>query len=293
MIHPATTSNTYTVAPTIILGMHRSGTSMLTRALEDVGLFVGQRKDANHEAFFFLNLNRWLLSTAGACWDNPSAFHYLTRNDEAVRLSADYLQQMLASPYTLSYLGTKALSSLGNINRLSIPWGWKDPRNTFTLPIWLKLFPDAKLINVNRHGVDVANSLVRRSEQSLARSAKRQAMLRPFHYFYRRPHGFADTLRCNTMADGFDLWVEYMAQIEHLHELYPGRILDICYEDYLNNPLSTLGTMATHCGLNPTEEVLIRAAGNANPERAYSYRKHLDLVDFAESQKDQLDRFGY
>ncbi|MCS5697200.1 sulfotransferase [Desulfofundulus thermocisternus] len=32
--------------PIIIIGMHRSGTNMLTRMLEELGLFVGERKKA-------------------------------------------------------------------------------------------------------------------------------------------------------------------------------------------------------------------------------------------------------
>jgi hypothetical protein len=40
--------------PVIILGMHRSGTTMVTKLLEEVGLFVGDRLDENHEAVLFL-----------------------------------------------------------------------------------------------------------------------------------------------------------------------------------------------------------------------------------------------
>ena len=39
--------------PIVIIGMHRSGTSIVTRMLEQLGLFVGKKKDMNHEALFF------------------------------------------------------------------------------------------------------------------------------------------------------------------------------------------------------------------------------------------------
>lgn len=39
--------------PIIILGMHRSGTTMITQLLENLGLFVGTEKEVNHEALFF------------------------------------------------------------------------------------------------------------------------------------------------------------------------------------------------------------------------------------------------
>jgi hypothetical protein len=44
-------------------------------------------------------------------------------------------------------------------------WGWKDPRNSITLPVWLKLFPDARVIHIVRNGVDVAESLYRRQQR--------------------------------------------------------------------------------------------------------------------------------
>lgn len=41
--------------PVIILGMHRSGTTMITKILENLGLFVGVEKEINHEALFLEN----------------------------------------------------------------------------------------------------------------------------------------------------------------------------------------------------------------------------------------------
>ena len=39
--------------PIIIIGMHRSGTSMLSKILEDSDIFLGNNKDINNEALFF------------------------------------------------------------------------------------------------------------------------------------------------------------------------------------------------------------------------------------------------
>ncbi len=52
--------------PIIIVGMHRSGTSMISRILEELGIFMGKSKDANHKASFFHNLNNWLLQQSGS-----------------------------------------------------------------------------------------------------------------------------------------------------------------------------------------------------------------------------------
>jgi hypothetical protein len=41
--------------PVIIIGMSRSGTTMLVEMLEQLGLFVGRKKTRNNEAVFFYN----------------------------------------------------------------------------------------------------------------------------------------------------------------------------------------------------------------------------------------------
>ena len=32
------------------------------------------------------------------------------------------------------------------VRDIPFPWGWKDPRNSITLPLWLRLYPEAKII---------------------------------------------------------------------------------------------------------------------------------------------------
>src|SRR5687768_5428442 len=60
--------------PLIILGMHRSGTSMLARMLEACGLFVGAALEENHEPPLFRKINDRMLALAGASWTRPEPF---------------------------------------------------------------------------------------------------------------------------------------------------------------------------------------------------------------------------
>ena len=39
-------------SPIIVIGMHRSGTTMLIKQLEELGLFVGDKKRKNYESVF-------------------------------------------------------------------------------------------------------------------------------------------------------------------------------------------------------------------------------------------------
>ena len=42
------------------------------------------------------------------------------------------------------YFGAQYLIKKGNFFDLDYPWAWKDPRNIFTLPFWVTLFPSSK-----------------------------------------------------------------------------------------------------------------------------------------------------
>ena len=52
-------------SPVIIIGMHRSGTSMLTRQLHALGIHMGKDLTINAEARCFQELNRGLLAAGG------------------------------------------------------------------------------------------------------------------------------------------------------------------------------------------------------------------------------------
>ncbi len=81
--------------PIIFTGMHRSGTSMIGRMLEELGLFVGLRKDENNEALFFQEMNEWLLHQCGASWDDPTQLReYFWRNEAVV----DWTDALPAKP---------------------------------------------------------------------------------------------------------------------------------------------------------------------------------------------------
>ena len=126
-------------SPIVIIGMHRTGTSMLTRMLEQLGLFCGWRKQGDHEALLFLGLNDWILEQAHGSWDHPETLPELLAEPKVRGLVRDHLEFTLASPRRLSFLGPRLSLQHGSVGELDGPWGWKDPRTTFTLPLWLEL----------------------------------------------------------------------------------------------------------------------------------------------------------
>jgi hypothetical protein len=63
--------------PVVIIGMHRSGTSLLASILQQCGVFMGARKNAHGEAYFFLHRNQRIFRISHAHWDQPEPVRFL------------------------------------------------------------------------------------------------------------------------------------------------------------------------------------------------------------------------
>src|SRR5947209_4255993 len=135
-----------------VAGMHRSGTSMITRLLNLVGMELGSNlhppQEDNSEGFWedyqFSRLNDALLNLWDGAWDWPP------------NLPLNWTEDYRLEPFYIS--GRALIEKFRNVEW----WGWKDPRNSLLLPFWLKLQPDLKLIYCIRHPFEVSSSLQKR-----------------------------------------------------------------------------------------------------------------------------------
>jgi len=254
--------------PVIILGMHRSGTSMVSELLDELGLFVGKELQDDHESTYFLDLNEQLFARVGAAWDRPLPVLDFLACDEAVRMTAGALTADLSSRRIRPFLGRR--TTLGAFDQ---PWGWKDPRTILTLPVWLRLFPGAKLVYIIRNGVDVAKSLmvrergllatrVERFESRMAKRSSRTALDRA---------GYKGSPRCLGLQGGFDLWAEYVAAAERHLAGVANPVHRVRYEDVLREPARHLPALARFCGLDDTSDRIAKAAGQIDGTRAMAF----------------------
>ena len=149
------TADTHTAI--CIAGAHRSGTSMLTRLLHACGVFLGPKTalmppqadnpDGFWEHLGFVALNDELLNALGGAWDlPPKADENFTRAE-------------------LDPLRTKARLLLEDFDSAPV-WGWKDPRNSLTLPFWQELLPGLKTLIMVRNPLEVAYSMRERNGTS-------------------------------------------------------------------------------------------------------------------------------
>ena len=143
----------------ILVGMHRSGTSLTANILEKSGLNLGER-------------------TLNAAYDNPKGFF---EDEDFLRLHIDILgnnklthlleeNKNIEVPFYLKQRAIKLIKQRSNLKY----WGWKDPRTTLFLDFWNELIPNAKYLIIFRPYDDVVESLIRR--------AKKMHLRRPLNY---------------------------------------------------------------------------------------------------------------
>ena len=95
--------------PIIVTGMHRSGTTVLSRLLDLSGAFSGWLKDANNEAYFFIGLNEWILLQCGAASDDPEPIDWLLQSERIADGIAAQLRRSLEFPYGALFSGHRYL----------------------------------------------------------------------------------------------------------------------------------------------------------------------------------------
>ena len=150
--------------PVAIVGMHRSGTSLVAQMLAKAGLHLGRSEDLipagpdNPDGYWehagFHRLNEAVLSELGGGWDSPPVVPARWRDDARLRRLAPEAKRLVAE------LGTNG------------PWGWKDPRTSITLALWNDLIPDLEVVVVVRNPLEVAFSLNRRGMFSYTTALK-------------------------------------------------------------------------------------------------------------------------
>jgi hypothetical protein len=135
--------------------MHRSGTSLIARLVNILGVSLGPESELaqagpdNPRGFWehpaFRRLNDELLARHGLAWESlaelPDGWHHQSAHDDL----RDEARATIAT-----FAGEES-------------WGWKDPRTCLTLPFWQQLLPPMRYVLCVRSVTDVARSLEQRN----------------------------------------------------------------------------------------------------------------------------------
>ncbi|BAO44265.1 glycosyltransferase [Thiolapillus brandeum] len=195
----------------VVLGMHRSGTSAITRALVAAGVELGDHLvkagTDNPRGFWedadVRRLNERLMATVGTDW-------YSTRELDPDLFSDDATQPLLR----------EAVDLLNQRLSNGSPWGFKDPRTTRLLPFWKTVFSLA--------GIRPRWILALRDPEAVA-----QSLLARNNFSMERNHL---------------LWIRYMEGV--INELDDESLLVVDYSRLLEKPGSVVEEMRRFLGLD-------------------------------------------
>jgi hypothetical protein len=215
-----------------------------------MGVHMGTWLSRDAEAVHFQRLNRRIYTSAGSKWAEVDGLLHQMQSEAFVAQQAKLTRRRLLK--TGRFLGRRSVISdffgrplWSEIQRLEMrrptqshalanafSWGWKDPRTSLTLPIWLRIFPHARYVHVLRNGIDVAISIHRRS---IKQQRKLRNRLFPLDY---SPATLDFTY-------SFHLWETYVSTaLEYKRLIPPEQYLEMRYEDLLEEPEEQLGRLA-------------------------------------------------
>lgn len=276
-------------SPVIIVGMHRSGTTMITKMLENLGLFVGVEKEINNEALFFWKINNWIFDLHTATPEKPYNLRY--KNPACEKVIIESLEHFVQSNKRKQYLGKHA-SKYASIKTLDFPYGWKDPKNSFTIDFWKHIFPNPKVIHIYRNPIDSVSSYIERDlalknkfEWNWKKKLKRDLLI---------SKNFHQNFRLTSIEEGYDLWHEYVTKALSLKEEFADYI-EIKYEDFLEHPLENLQKLTQFSGLNVSDNNIKNEIQHIKKDRSYAFLNNKAYYDIYQTLKDKplMKQLGY
>jgi len=269
--------------------MHRSGTRLLVEILDKLGVFMGADRQADSESVAFMLINEGILHQCGAFWSEPMAAHFVLAEPEAAEQLAARTRETLAAKLE-QYAGPSGWQLETGAKELPA-FGWKDPRNTFTLPVWKQVFPNLRTIHIVRHGVDVAASLARRHAEAL-RAATGESVPSALTVIKDHALGVLSSRRGWTLAEALTMWEQYVEKARQESAALGERALEVRYEDLLTQPERVIPAIAKFCRV-PAPAELGALLDGLEPSRAFAFRRDPELVAFAGSVREVLARYGY
>lgn len=204
----------------VVLGMHRSGTSMTAGVLNILGVGVGREylidflplkliklrqgeSDANkkghYENLVIQGLNKAIFQDTGCdrdCWDDPPS-------DASLQDAAHRYHKHIKRTIRFEEGGL---------------WGWKDPRSVFTIKYFLPYLTNPVFIVCHRDPFDVARSLNTRNNM--------------------------------TLQKGRELARAYEDKITEFTENLPDeQLLELDFEEFKNNPTKVVTEIVDFLGI--------------------------------------------
>ena len=212
--------------------MHNSGTSILSEIVKHGGVFLGANSKHQESHFFSVFINDQLIMGGGSNWakvpimtiEEVMSFREIVGDFIKKHWIADYLQW--------GYDGVS-------------PWGFKDPRLCVLLPLYLEIFPAARVVHIRRNLDDVAASLCDKTKPGVGH------------------------------LDDFERWRQLAeAHVNRVAELSSScrSYHELVYEEFCHDSVDTTKALFDFLGMDFTKGI-IKALEKVSPERIGSFER--------------------
>jgi len=219
--------------PVLIVGMHNSGTSILSEILHNSGIFLGNNMSHYESHFFSIFINDSIIMKGQ---DNWAKLPIMSINE--MMLYKETVGPFIKKNWIIDYVqwGYDCVSK----------WGIKDPRLCVLLPLYLEVFPQAKVVHILRDPNDVAASLCQKRKKGVG------------------------------LLDNFDHWkklsLQYTERViscsDKASEFY-----ELQYEDFCNESISVTKKLFEFLEIPFTENTK-KLLNKVHPSRIGSYHRY-------------------
>jgi hypothetical protein len=238
--------------PLIICATGGSGTRVVTRIAQEAGYFMGN--NLNHALDSF-DTGKWVKK-----WIPP--FLEGTANTDAM----------------MAELDAALLDQRRGIPSPSTPWGFKNPRGIFMLPVYHQRFPEMRFLHVVRDGRDMAFSDNQHQSEVYGEYLINDAIK-----------------DAPTAVRSIALWSRLNMQTLHFaHQHLGNRYLLLRFEDLCAKPAEAIAQIAAFLGVK--RDLLHAATALVSPPESIGRWRHQDphlIPQVLEAGQEALREFGY
>ncbi|MDB5007523.1 MAG: hypothetical protein JWP45_1916 [Mucilaginibacter sp.] len=215
----------------LIVGMHRSGTSVISQWLQKCRLNIGE------------NLLGSGIGNVEGHFEDLDFYRY---HEDVLQENHLSTQGYVTRPVKkLSYYQEEKLKALTSFkNKMSEQWGLKEPRTCLFLTHYRKLIPDAHYLVVLRDFHSTVNSLIVRDFKYVEdKYLNRKWLSRQIWNWFRRA-GKERKLYRGQAASYLDVWITYNNELlKHMEMLPNEKFIAVDYNSLIKNDKKTFSVL--------------------------------------------------